>query len=474
VTTGSLEALRKYTQALRAYNAEADMDKAAALLGEAVAIDSGFAMALRMLGNALGALGEPKRMSQAFTKAFQHRDRLTERERLLIEGDYYDVVTNEREKAITAYRTLLESYPNDLEALNNLGIIYNELRQYSRAEEMFRRVFELDSVRVQGYYNLIGAQVSLGKWREAAATLENVSRRLASDPWVNWVGSFLASARGDYGTAEDYVRSLSERFGASYTWRAYTTDQFARLAAVQGRLADATRYQREGMEASAEEGESADYVGGAIFLALLDIQLRRQPARGLKQLEAALARYPLDSMQPVDRPYLDLALVYALADKPDRARALMSEYERVVDPETRRGSEQDRRGASGELALAEGRVEDAITDFQYQASHGACRFCGLGGLARAIDRSGQTDSTIAAYERYVGTSELLRLPDDAMELAAAYRRLGELYEERDEREKARRYYTRFIELWKDCDPELRREVNEARRRLANVGLESGT
>jgi tetratricopeptide (TPR) repeat protein len=339
---------------------------------------------------------------------------------------------------------------------------------------MFRRVYELDPVRVQGYYNLIGAQVSLGKWREATATFKEVARRLPAEPWVNWVGSFLASAHGDYRAAEAQVRSLRERDGASYTWRVYTSEQLARLAAVQGRLADATRHERDAREASVDEGDSSEYVSTAIFLAELDVRLRHKPARGLGQLEAALTRYPLDSLQPVERPYLELARVYALAGKPDRARSLISEYERAVVPEARRSGEQDRRGASGEIALAEGRTGDAITDFTYQASHGACRFCGLGGLARAYDRSGQTDSTIAAYERYVGTTELLRLPDDVTELAGAYRRLGELYEKRGEWEKAKRYYTRFVELWKDCDPELRPQLAEMQRRLARLSANSGT
>jgi hypothetical protein len=31
------------------------------------------------------------------------------------------------------------------------------------------------------------------------------------------------------------------------------------------------------------------------------------------------------------------------------------------------------------------------------------------------------------------------------------------------------YYARFVDLWKDCDPELRPQVDEARARLAALG-----
>ena len=42
------------------------------------------------------------------------------------------------------------------------------------------------------------------------------------------------------------------------------------------------------------------------------------------------------------------------------------------------------------------------------------------------------------------------------------------------RRKAGHYYARFVELWKDCDPELRPQVDEARRRLAKLSADSGT
>ena len=51
----------------------------------------------------------------------------------------------------------------------------------------------------------------------------------------------------------------------------------------------------------------------------------------------------------------------------------------------------------------------------------------------------------------------------AIELAGIYRRLGELYRRRGESGKARAYSTRFVELWKDCDPKLRPQVIQARQ-----------
>jgi eukaryotic-like serine/threonine-protein kinase len=110
-------------------------------------------------------------------------------------------------------------------------------------------------------------------------------------------------------------------------------------------------------------------------------------------------------------------------------------------------------------------VDDAVRCRQQAASGSWCRICGLVGLGRAYERAGEPDSAIAAYERYVTTPDFVRSGLDAIELGAVYQRLGELYEARGNRAKAAQYYTRLVQLWKDCDPELRPEVARAQRRL---------
>src|SRR2546422_9001747 len=81
VTTGSLEALRKYSQALKANDA-GQFARAVSLLEEAIGLDTTFAMAYRKLAVVLTNTGAaPARVAEAATKAFRHRDRLTPLER---------------------------------------------------------------------------------------------------------------------------------------------------------------------------------------------------------------------------------------------------------------------------------------------------------------------------------------------------------------------------------------------------------
>ena len=86
-TTSSTEALRKYSRAEAAFDAR-DLDQTITLLDEAIALDSSFAMAWRKL-----AVADPDRREEAATRAYELRDRLTERERYHTVGIYHTYVT---------------------------------------------------------------------------------------------------------------------------------------------------------------------------------------------------------------------------------------------------------------------------------------------------------------------------------------------------------------------------------------------
>jgi hypothetical protein len=89
LTTSSLAALEKYIEGIRSGG-----ERSIELLEEAVALDSSFAEAWRKLGVALVNSGQERsRQVRAFTRAFEHRDRLTERERYIVAATYYRQVT---------------------------------------------------------------------------------------------------------------------------------------------------------------------------------------------------------------------------------------------------------------------------------------------------------------------------------------------------------------------------------------------
>ena len=114
VSTGSFDALEKYTQGLAALDG-GDDDLSIALMEEAIALDTSFAMAYRKLGVMLANRGiDRSRSVAAITNAFRYRDRLTERERNMTTATYSSIVEGDPLAARRAYEAMLEDDPDDV------------------------------------------------------------------------------------------------------------------------------------------------------------------------------------------------------------------------------------------------------------------------------------------------------------------------------------------------------------------------
>jgi tetratricopeptide (TPR) repeat protein len=183
-------------------------------------------------------------------------------------------------------------------------------------------------------------------------------------------------------------------------------------------------------------------------------------------MDSILAETPLDSLAPGDRPYLTLARLYARAGDPDRAERLYQAWERET-PEILRAGNIDRPGTEAMIALARNRPAEAVPLFRKAREVEGCQTCWLYEMGEAFDEMGQPDSARAAYEG------LASLPEPGpsgrqFTLAAGLRRLAELSEAKGDKAKAADFYTRFIGLWRDADPELQPRVTKAKQRLAEL------
>ena len=118
-------------------------------------------------------------------------------------------------------------------------------------------------------------------------------------------------------------------------------------------------------------------------------------------------------------------------------------------------------------------MQDAIAGYRawYDQNEDGCATCGLYELAVAYEQLRQPDSAEVTYQRIVSTPGLWRLFENFYTLAPTYKRLAELYEARGDRTKALDYYTRFVDLWKDADPELQQSVRDVRGRIARLAAE---
>jgi tetratricopeptide (TPR) repeat protein len=477
VTTASLEALRKYVTGARAMDLDGDYPRAISLLQEAVQLDTTFAMAYRKLGLAhrnsgIGPLGAA---DTALDRAFRYRARLTDRERLLTEGSYYGSGRKyDRQRAAAAYEQLLEIDPTNSAALNNLGNIYRSRREFDKAERVYRHALASGQGTSIAYSNLQITLFDLGKFAAQDSIAREQRRVFPNVP----AQALNAASRLYHEGKHDSLRALLDQELASTDIVTRTAALSIRsdLEAVRGRLRESMRLLAEQRALLRARGVPVIPIFDSLQIASDYILLREQPEAGIRRVESALAKMPLESLEVEQRPYFYLTALNALAGRVQEARGMLARYDaEVTDSATRRIRQSTRQTMLGIIALAEGRGRDALTELRLgdtdpDGPAGPCTICLDGPLGMAYEMAGHADSAIAAYEHYLRTPSWGRYNRglDGQWLAFILRRLGALYEQRGDLGKATEYYTRFVTLWKDADSDLQPRVAEVKQRLESL------
>jgi len=456
VTTPFPEALRKHTEAVRVWNRDGDWERARGLLEEAVEIDTAFASAYGLLAAGYQQIdGSWSRWLEAITAAFRHRDRMPGWERLYLEAEYYGAVEFDRAKAVAVLEEWHERDPQDGGALMNLSNQHLLSREWAAAEHYAMMGIEMDGDEPNSstWWNLVEAQAGQGRYEEASRSIDEFAEVLPGQIYPTILRAWLAAAQHDSERGLIHSDSLSE------TIPGFSLRSRGGADLVRGRFASARRY----LEAAAA---LADPPSHRDLINLARIALRSGDEVGaIEEVEEVLTRYPLDSLAPDDRPYLELAVLYSEAGRVDRARDLFDAYRSEVHEVIQRGQPL-RHGAEGAIALAEGRAQDAIVSYRTQYAEDNFAARGLYELGRAYETVGEVDSAVAVYERAVHTPGLRR--GEGFTLGPTYERLCILFGERGGSERGIEYCDLFIELWEEADPEVQPRVEEARDRLARL------
>jgi tetratricopeptide (TPR) repeat protein len=483
VTTPSLAALRKYVEGSQALNYDRDYTRAARLLNEAVALDSTFASAWSMLAAAYRSGVMPRELAnQADERAYRNRHRLPELERYSVEGSYFRTGPgHNRALAAEAYEAGIRV---DSERFaTSLGLLYMSRREYARAESLFRWYVARDSTHVMARSSLANVLYAQGKLGEAESLeVESRVRNPVAGPRSRAV--YYLYNRGQPDSAQRALDfHVAEELASHRLQRLFLGRDFH---ALRGRLTESERSQKDAAEGNVVRGIPPDSTGINVWSAFVDVWHRDRPERGVRKLDAALASTPLASLPLVARSgsfsyylwgelnYLWVARTYAQAHRPERARAVLAQFAADRrDTVLTRASAPAVHSVLGEIALAEGRPLEALEEFRRadRLPDGPVHFCDIchhADLGRAFDQAGMADSAIASFERYLETPHLIRITLDTRYAARILQRLGELYEAKGNRTKAIEYYERFVELWRNADPELQPRVVAVRRRIASL------
>lgn len=465
VTTGSLEALQKYSEAVEIFDVGGDESVGNALLEEAVKLDPGFAMAWRKLG--LTRTGGRAGRIEALEKAFEYRDRLTERERLLTEAVYYERIQRDYQAAITAYERLIELDPQDSWALNNIGVVYSEdLGDDVVAERYYERASAADSTNVLSFRNAAVAEINQGKLEEAKGTLDGIHERFPHDRTAAGLRVAVETNRGDYEAA----LATAERFDELPSDPAVLmskTGWLSAIAATQGRLAEAEALAVESARRHAESGRPFPLLSMAEGLVWVDLNVRQDTARAGERLAAYMESDGFDEADALSRPYVRVLFLLSSTARRADVESLKAEFESEIPAEYRQDLNDQYLAWEGMLLAREGRYDEAISTLRRRENR-ACELCRYTPLAQVYDQAGARDSAIAYYERYVNAFDSDKAFWDANRLGPTLERLAVLYDEAGDLENAALYYARLVELWKEADPELQPRVQTAQRRLNEI------
>jgi len=442
-TTSSLEALQDFTLGNAEHQKQHD-ELAVPHLTKAVELDPNFAMAYATLGVAYSNLGRNTESTQALKKAYDLRDRASEREKFYIEAHYYDEVVLDPEKALAAYAEWRQTYPRDTAPYDNAALLYSGIGDPTKALDLASQAHRMDPQDGFAVANMAAAYEALNRFDEAKALGDDAAAHKTSSVGTQLVLIDLAYLRGDPAAAQPQVQLLkgtgSEPFGEFF---------LASWQIAQGKFR-ASRETWEQARQSAINTSAKEFAAQLWAIEAYDDTLvgnddlaRQEAAKGLQAADdpdtrstAALASASTGDLQKSD------SLVTGLQrDFPDN-RYLQG----MIIPEVRAVVQLRKNQYSEALAALE-----PLRSYEF----------GIGPRSIGVDPVYWRAMTyLKMRDGAKAAAEFQRILDHqgaagfSIEYPLAHLGLGRAYAVEGDNAKARTAYQDFFAAWKDADPDV--------------------
>ena len=448
-TTRSLEALQAYSLGRKTMVGKNDYYAAVPLFQRAIHLDPNFAMAYASLGVCYSFFGETSLSEENTQKAYELRDRTSEREKFYIESHYYHFVTGNLEKARQTYDLWAQTYPRDSVPPGNLGLIYGNLGQHDKSLAELRENLRLDPSAL-AYGNLVTSYLQLNRLEEARTTAEEAQKIKVDSPSLHFFLYQRAFLQNDTAGMAKEVAWSGGKPGEEDVLLANEAD----TAAYYGRLDKARNFSRQAA-ASAVRAEEKETASNYEAVAALREALFGNAPEARQRAAAALA---LSSGRDVQ---FGAALATSFAGDAARAQVLADELAKRF-PEDTIVQFNYLPTIRGRLALGRNDSSKAVEALQVAAPYE------LGSLALTYNFN-----FISLYSAYVrgqaymaanqgseAAAEFQKILDHRGIVlnepigALAHLQIGRAYALKGDTAKARAAYQDFLTLWKDADPDI--------------------
>jgi tetratricopeptide (TPR) repeat protein len=451
-TTPSLEALKAYSTGMRGINSSANFPAAIPFLQRALEIDPKFAMAHASLGLASSTLGETVLAAESATRAWQLRDRVTDRERFFVDFLYDRQVTGNLETAYQTLESWLRTYPRG-EAPNSAlsllgGLSTHGTGRFERAIEASREQIATDPDFGLAYSNLASTYFLLDRFEEAERVLQRAAERKLENPILFMIRYNIAVLKGDQGQADRTATLAKGKPTVNHT----VAHAEALALARSGRLQLARQSTSRAMDLALQERQRETAASYQAARAVWEAACGNA-ARAKSDAIAALA---LSDGRDVE---YSSALALALSGDTSRSQTLADDLDQRFPEDTfaRFTYVPVLRALS---ALADGNPANSVERLQialpYELAVNGLNFnhFHLGGLHSAYVRG---EALLAAHRYAEAAAEFRKVLDHRGLVgtdpigALAHLQLGRAFALSGDTIKAKAAYRDFLTLWQDAD-----------------------
>ncbi len=440
-TTSSLDALKALSLGDAKHNTGDDLQSIPDYQ-RAIEIDPNFAMAYARLGTVYNNLGQTESSQQNRQKAFELRDRASEREKLYIMSHYY-ADSGQLDKGITAYELYRQTYPRDATPYNNLAVIYNQLGQFDNALENAKRALEIDPDMLNAYGQVSWAYTGLNRLEEARATINSALQRKGNT--ANYHNQ-LASL--------DWAEGKSAEMEKELQAAATTPDGALNVLGFRAGLTSTRGQMRQSRELTRQTEEAMDR---------LHLQNHAEAEAALASAEAlvgnrAAALSGSDAALRSARtlPVMtQVATTYAILGQDQKANALADEIQHSHPNDTMAVNVNvpfvRAITALRPINPANADPAKAIDFLNTAALYGRANPGVFYGRGLAYEHAGRYSEAQQDLQKVMDL-KYRNGPDLVYVLAQL--ELGRVYQKQGDAAKARVAYQDFFAVWKDADPDL--------------------
>ena len=305
-TTPSLEALKALSVGIKTLQ-EKGSAAAIPFFNHAIELDPNFAAAYGALGISYSNLREPGLADENLQKAYNLRDKVSEREKLRISASYYLLVTGELEKAIQTYELWAQTYPRNSEPFGNLGVDYTYLGQYEKGITASLEDLRLNPGSAAAFTNLVGLYPAVNHLNDAKAKYQDAIAHKVDNPFLHGNRYGVAFLENDLTEMQGQVAAASGKPGEDVLL-SFESD----TEAFYGRLANARKLSQRAID-SAHRNDSKETAGAwRMNAALREVEFGNI-VRARQEIVSALAEAPTRDVSVL------AALAFARTGDVDRA-----------------------------------------------------------------------------------------------------------------------------------------------------------